>query len=203
MVRDALYTDYPYADTKDHIVLDLGAHIGAFTKRALDGGAKKVICVEPWSPNLELLRRNHGANRKVTILPIACASTETITLTVPNERDTGAVSAFVKHRVPSRTEVVPAMTLEAIVKQHKPTFVKMDIEAAEWDVLPCDLTGVRDICGELHTMSRGNRQSAFQLLAWLEAQGFYITHLEGGPKRDRMFERLLWMHFHAHKKSKD
>jgi FkbM family methyltransferase len=200
MVRDALYEDYPFANTKDKVILDLGAHVGAFTKRALEGGAIKVNCVEPWAPNRELLEMNFGNHPQVEILPIAVASTPTITLSIPKDISTGAVSGFVKHQNPSNSETVKARTLDSLIQEYSPSFIKMDIEGAEWDIFPCDLSGVEDICGELHTMSNGNRQSAFKFLAWLENNGFYITYLEGGPKREKMFMRLMFMYFHAHKK---
>jgi len=200
MVRDALYEDYPYAELRGHVVLDCGAHVGAFTKRALDAGAERIFAIEPWSPNRELLVMNHGDNPKVEILPIAISNKPTVTLTVPNDRDTGAVSGFVNHRNPSREQVVEASSLESLIQIAKPTFVKLDIEAAEYDILPCDLSGVQHICGELHTMSRENRRKALELMIWLETQEFYVSHLQGGPMREKMFERILWFHFHAYRR---
>lgn len=200
MVRDALYEDYPYANCKDHIVLDCGAHIGAFTKRALSDGAKKVYAIEPWAPNRALLKRNFGGNPNVEILPIGISTKSTIELTVPNDRDTGAVSGFVNHRSPTRSEIVEAVSLEDLIAETQATFVKLDIEAAEWEVLPCNLGTVEHICGELHTMSTKNRAAAFKFFEWIETQGYYISHLQGGPAREKMFERILWIHFHAYRR---
>lgn len=197
MVRDALFEDYPYAELADHVVLDCGAHVGGFVKRALDNGAKKVIAIEPWRPNREILEMNFLGNPLVEILPIALSTSPSVTLTVPNDSSTGAVSGYVNHRNPAITETVEAMTLEAIVEVVKPTFIKMDIEAAEYDILPCNLGGVQHICGELHTMSRENRKKALELLIWLEENDFYVTYIKSGPMREKMFERVLWMNFHA------
>lgn len=201
MIRDVIHTDYPYANCAGHVVLDLGAHIGAFTNKALEEGAKRVVAVEPWSPNRELLLKNFGDDARVTIISKACSIQESLTLTIPNEASTGAVSGFVNHRSPSRTEVVTTISLEKLVKQYDPTFIKIDIEGAEYEVLPCDLTGVQHICGELHTMSNQARQSALKLLAWLETQGFYLSYMKAGPIREKMFERLLYIHFHAYRKN--
>ena len=200
MVRDALYEDYPYANLKDHIVLDCGAHIGAFTKRAIDEGAKRVVAVEPWEPNLELLYKNFGDNPFVDILPIAISDKHSVSLTIPNDRDTGAVSGKVKHRNPVKSQEVEALSLQDLITEIKPTFIKLDIEAAEYDVLPCDLSGVQHMCGELHTMSSENRQKALALLTWFETQGFYISHILGGPNRKKMFERILWINFHVYRR---
>lgn len=200
MVRDALYEDYPYANLKDHIVLDCGAHIGAFTKRAIDDGAKRVIAIEPWEPNLVLLNKNFGNNPLVDILPIAISNQSNITLTIPNDRDTGAISSKIKHRNPSKKQTVEAVSLQDLIYEIKPTFIKLDIEAAEYDVLPCDLEGVQHICGELHTMSSENRRKALELLIWFETQDFYISHIQGGPSRKKMFERILWINFHIYRR---
>lgn len=200
MVKDALYTDYPYADCKGHVVLDLGAHVGAFTKRALEEGALKIIAIEPWTPNRELLEQNFGSNPLVEILSCACAAHD-LELSTRADSATGGVSGFVKRRITTRTEKVQSITLDELVQVYSPTFIKLDIEGAEYGVLPCPLNGVQVICGELHTMSKADRKSALHLLAWLEDEGFYLSYLTAGPKRDKMFERLLWMHFHAYRRN--
>jgi FkbM family methyltransferase len=43
------------------IVLDAGANVGVFTRKALWAGAAKVIAIEPGPENLECLRRNFAA----------------------------------------------------------------------------------------------------------------------------------------------
>ena len=43
------------------IVLDAGANVGVFTRKALWAGASKVIAIEPAPENLECLRRNFAA----------------------------------------------------------------------------------------------------------------------------------------------
>jgi len=202
MVRDALHTDYPFANCKDHRVLDLGAHVGAFTKKALADGAIHVDAVEPWSPNREMLIKNFGEHPLVNIHGFAVANTPTVELSTRADSATGGVSGFVNRRNTARTETVEALTLEELIAAFQPTFVKIDIEGAEYGVLPCNLDGVEHICGELHTMSMADRQSAFELLAWFERNGFYLSYLRTGPQREQMFERLLWMHFHAYRKGR-
>jgi hypothetical protein len=56
----------------DDIVLDAGANIGVFTRKALSAGAAKVIAIEPGPENLECLRRNFAteiADGRVTVYP--------------------------------------------------------------------------------------------------------------------------------------
>jgi hypothetical protein len=40
------------------VVLDCGAHVGVFTRKALRAGARKVIAIEPVPSSIECLRRN-------------------------------------------------------------------------------------------------------------------------------------------------
>jgi len=43
------------------VVLDAGANIGVFTRKALWAGASKVVAIEPAPENLECLQRNFAA----------------------------------------------------------------------------------------------------------------------------------------------
>lgn len=196
MVTDALTKDYPFANTKDEIVLDCGANVGAFTKRALDMGAKKVYAVEPWGPTLEVLRKNFGDHPQVEIFPYAVSKTDVV-LTLPKENRLGGVSGFVKHRKPVLSQKAKGVSLEDLIKRTGATFLKLDIEGAEWDVLPCDLGTVNTLCGELHTMSIPNRKRAFEFFIWLEENGFWVSHIKDGPNRNTLFERILAMTFHS------
>ena len=54
------------------IVLDAGANVGVFTRKALWAGASKVIAIEPGPENLECLRRNFAseiADGRVVLYP--------------------------------------------------------------------------------------------------------------------------------------
>jgi len=46
--------------TRGHVVLDVGAQIGVFSRQALDSGAVRVIAVEPEPSNAALCRENLG-----------------------------------------------------------------------------------------------------------------------------------------------
>jgi len=45
------------------VVLDCGAHVGVFTRKALRAGARKVVAIEPVPITLECLRRNIAEER--------------------------------------------------------------------------------------------------------------------------------------------
>jgi FkbM family methyltransferase len=50
--------DLPFQFEPDTLVVDLGAHVGAFALSALHRGAKHAICVEPCQENIGYLRKN-------------------------------------------------------------------------------------------------------------------------------------------------
>src|SRR5262249_42061285 len=54
------------------IVLDCGANVGVYTRRALDAGAKKVIAIEPAPENILCLRKTFAqeiAGGRVVVYP--------------------------------------------------------------------------------------------------------------------------------------
>lgn len=163
--------DYPNVQLAGKRVLDLGGHIGGFTKRAVDAGAEWVVTVEPWSPSFELLRANVGHYPNVTLLQKAVTTQPSLELTIGNPGAFGGVSGF-SRRKGSQTEIVAGVSFAELLAVYKPNVVKMDIEGAEYDVLPTDLTGVEQFCGEFHTTSKFNRSK--ELLAWL-AESFEVT----------------------------
>lgn len=187
-----VYEDYPRARLGGHVVLDLGAHIGAFTRRALDEGAKRVISVEPWPANFALLRENIQDER-ATLLNIGCGASD-LTFTAEKPSKTGGISGVIPRRKPTEGTVVKCRTLEDLVAEYKPTFVKIDIEAAEYQVLPCALPGVQQLCGELHLGKRERKEAAFNLLRWLAVgSDFSLQFLKSEDRNGA----IMFMQFHA------
>jgi predicted RNA methylase len=68
-VRDTAAMFRKGAVVPGDVCLDLGAHIGAFTVRALAAGAVRVVAVEPMPGNLELFALNVGEDPQVVLLP--------------------------------------------------------------------------------------------------------------------------------------
>ena len=184
--------EYPYAKLKDHVVLDLGAHIGGFTAMALKHGAKKVISVEASKFTFDVLKKNipEGA----TLIHAAVSSEPEVTLTgVTDGKQTGGISAHVSYRKGKpAVETVKGITLQSLITEHDPTFIKLDIEGAEYGCFPCDLSGVDEMCGELHTSSKVMRLAAFDLLKYFTNEKFFINHMKGN---DHGF-RLMQIKFH-------
>lgn len=189
-----VYKDYPRVQLKGKRVLDLGAHIGGFTNRAIDEGASSVVAVEPWSENYDLLQENVGHLPGVTLLKKAVTNHPTLTMTIGKPGSTGGVSGYIKRRPrpDALVEVVDGVSFQTLLDTFKPEVVKMDIEGGEYEALPANLEGVQQICGELHTSSLENTQKALDIIKWLEANDFAVIFLRSS---DRW--RLMWLNFHA------
>ena len=131
------------------VVVDVGAHVGIFTRQALSLGASRVIAVEPDPGNIRCLERNFEqqiASGQVVIVPEgAWSSTSTMTLHL------GASSAWnslVTVPVGSGSIEVPVRPLDdmlAALHVSKVDFIKMDIEGAEREALAGAFRTLRDL----------------------------------------------------------
>jgi FkbM family methyltransferase len=120
-------------------VIDCGAHVGTFTRMALNRGARRVLAVEANPANQECLRRNFRAEMasgKVVLLPYAAWDAEmqlTFRLAGGNSGSGSAVLG-----VGDDTIRVPARPLDAMLAEAgagKVDYLKMDIEGAERNAL--------------------------------------------------------------------
>jgi FkbM family methyltransferase len=131
------------------IVLDCGANVGAYTRQALDEGARLVVAIEPVPPNVECLRRTFAkeieAGRVIVCPKGAWDKDDTLPMWVyPNS----VLDSFVmKDRYESETRPrqiqLPLTTIDHLMTELKlprVDFLKMDIEGAEANAL----TGARE-----------------------------------------------------------
>ncbi len=117
------------------VVLDLGSHVGVFSRRALSEGASKVVAVDPDPTQVECLNRNFAAEieqGRVVVVPKAIWKEEgTITLHVGHLNS--AMSSIVKEQKGGDLEA-PTVSIDQLVADlglERVDFVKMDIEGAE------------------------------------------------------------------------
>lgn len=127
------------------VVLDCGANIGVFVRKALSRGAGLVVAIEPSPKTLDALRRNFEAEiraKRVIVYSKGVWDRDAeMDLTV-NDTNEGADSVVApKEGVPKVR--VPLTTIDRIVAElnlPRVDFIKMDIEGAEKPAL----RGARD-----------------------------------------------------------
>jgi FkbM family methyltransferase len=119
------------------VVLDCGANIGVYTRRALEQGAGLVVAIEPAPENIECLRRNFSAEiaaGKVIVYPKGVWDRDDF-LTLHVDPHNSAADSFLIERQGSHAEEkVPLTTIDkmaAELKLQRVDFIKMDIEGAE------------------------------------------------------------------------
>ena len=118
-------------------VIDAGAHVGVFTRYALQRGAGRVIAIEPDATNIGHLEANLSeeiAAGKVTLIKAGLWD-QTTQLALTHIEDNSARHSFLRDKAEGvQIAGVPVMTLDEVVKQCKlerVDFIKMDIEGAE------------------------------------------------------------------------
>jgi FkbM family methyltransferase len=133
------------------IVLDGGANVGVFTRKALNAGASKVIAIEPGPENVECLRRTFAteiADGRVVIYPKGIWDRDDV-LKLSVDPVDSAKDSFVRPIENAQVIQVPLTTVDKLVEElHLPRvdFIKMDIEGAE----PRALQGSKDTIAKFH-----------------------------------------------------
>ena len=118
------------------IVLDCGAHVGIYTRKALAAGAKLVVAIEPAPANLECLRRNlqaEIADGRVIVCPKGVWDKEE-ELPLFEEPDNSAADRFVAPTANSVVKhVIPLTRIDTLAQElglPRVDFIKMDIKGA-------------------------------------------------------------------------
>lgn len=137
----AIYEHGPVRIRRGDVVLDLGAHVGTFTRFALSRGASEVIAVEP--------EPSHVAHLRLTLKEeISCGSVRVVAAAVGAAEGTGRLHSdgVASRLTPEGSTAVRVTTVDVLVKElNLPclNFIKADIEGAERQA----------IAGASHTIS--------------------------------------------------
>ncbi len=170
---DEVYDRF-YKMMQDDIVIDVGAHVGAFTlkaaRRVRNG---KVVAVEPHPSNYRLLLKNIAFNKLENVIPINSA--------LSNYHGMAKLylsKDSVQHSLRStkgkyiEVEVKTLDWLLSELKLSKVNFIKIDVEGAELDVLKgaektLEENDVFLAIGAYHTQTEAQELSRF-----LKRRGF-------------------------------
>ena len=118
------------------IVLDCGANVGVFVKKALSRGAARVIAIEPAPENIAVLRKNFAAeiaSGKVTIYEKGVWDKDDV-LGMHIDPADSARDSFVRQSEGAKELRIPVTTIDHLVAElglPRVDFIKMDIEGAE------------------------------------------------------------------------
>ncbi len=135
-----IYGDGSRRVRKDDVVLDCGANVGAFTREALNAGAKLVIAIEPSARNIEALRRTFAQEieqERVIVYPKGIWDRDGMLKFYVYENsalDSFVLAQRVEENKKPREETVAVETIDRIVdelKLKRIDFIKMDVEGAE------------------------------------------------------------------------
>jgi FkbM family methyltransferase len=133
------------------VVLDCGANVGVFTRKALSAGAGKVVAIEPAPENLECLRRNFAAeiaDGRVVVYPKGVWDKDDV-LKLAVDPEDSASDSFVRPVRNAQFIEVPLTTIDKLAGElHLPRVdvIKMDIEGAEQKAI----AGARDTIVRYH-----------------------------------------------------
>lgn len=131
-----IYGDQAWGVRKGDVVLDCGAHVGTYTRKALAAGASLVVAIEPAPAAVECLRRNLAfevAQKKVIIYSKGVWDKED-TLTLYTDRNADAGDSFVMHESASKfIEKIPVTTIDKLTSElnlPRVDFIKADVKGS-------------------------------------------------------------------------
>ena len=189
--------------TDSDAILDIGAHVGAFTRACLRRGAGHVVAVEPLEANVACLQHNIGGyESRVTIRNVAAWDADTtLVLNEASCHEPGNTSTFSAF-LPAAEQgwEVQAVDIDTLIDEAsslsprgRVRLLKIDAEGAEYPTL---LTAERlhlvdEICGESHNNVpwQDELPGIAGLTRHLEEQGFIVTHIDNGPNTSIFWAR--------------
>lgn len=162
---------YTPLQVKDQVVLDVGANIGSFARKAVLAGAKKVYCYEPYPETFEVLKRN--TIEKMETFETALVGDERATTDFYLSKRFPAAHSTIQKR--GREVVsVKCENFEKIVHLHKPSVLKIDCEGTEYEFFKNGVPSfVEEIGMELHLNMKDGQFKAFELAYMFKDWNYY------------------------------
>jgi FkbM family methyltransferase len=140
------------------VVIDVGAHIGSFTSKAIALGAKAVICVEPNPENFTCLKRNTSIHSDVTyrLAALDYGEAELVPISAPDGKNTGRIYSggdamhLARYLVPQ----IRLKDLLELLPNGRANLLKLDCQGGEWQAFNEEPASTwmsfDEIIGEIH-----------------------------------------------------
>lgn len=194
---DALYARFLSAGD---LAFDIGAHVGDRVSSFRRLGAR-VVALEPQPLAMRALRLIHGRDAAVRLIPAAAAARSgslQLKINTANPTVSTASAHFIadadgatgwEGQVWDDEITVPAVTLDELIAQMgRPSFIKIDVEGFEDEVLAGLTQPVAALSFEFTTIAR---DVALRGLARLSALGEYRYDVAMGETQILNFEKPL------------
>lgn len=188
MIRESA-GDYATLNCFGKVVMDCGANIGGFIKKACADGAKKVVSFEPEPFNFEVLEENRRhLQLKYPEVDIEvknsalCNNAETELLFNMNASSNSACSGSLVKTHRSFQVKVNACNFWDQLEQIRPQILKIDIEGAEYSLIEREFPDfVEEVAFELHGFKLELREKMFA----------YIKSIEENPKYQVISKQII------------
>jgi FkbM family methyltransferase len=152
---------YSPMDVKGREVMDIGANIGSFARKALGAGAKWVYCYEPFPETFDVLKRNQ--QERMSLHHCAVVGDNRTEVDLYLSKRFPAAHSTVPRR--GREKVtVPAVNFRKELDALKPTALKIDCEGTEYEFGLENLPDyVEEVGMELHLFNKPMAKQAIAL----------------------------------------
>lgn len=186
------YERYGCVIEEGDVVVDIGANIGMFTRRALEKGASRVISFEPMSISYSCLVDNVGFQAECHKIAVA-SNLSSMNFVIPDsliKLGSGSREDFLENRETAKKEVCLALGMEDLwsigLLPDRIDFLKIDCEGGEAEIIPQltneRLSNIRKISMEYHEgiLGSGIREEFTSRAASQGFNHFTLFHGDGG-----------------------
>ena len=175
-----VHKEYTHEIGENDIIVDIGAHIGAFSVVAGKKASKgKVFSYEPEPSNFQQLKKNVELNnlQNVSIFNMGVLGSKGTKEFYSSNQHTGGSSVL---KVPGKKISASFTTIEDIFQENgleKIDYLKMDVEGAEYDILmktpSACLAKIAYLALETHNWM--TELKSRDMKAFLEKEGFAVS----------------------------
>lgn len=171
-----VWDDYGLLDFEGKVVLDGGAHIGAFTDMVARNKARKVLAFEPEIENARLFRMNHGIDDEflcfytsALVSPGPVSHSNIFTYYGENRGMHSLIEGAMEARGIGNygKQVAHLVSLNDVLKIYSPDIIKLDIEGSETEMFPVllsDKNSASQMAIEFHALNDEMREANIEFV---------------------------------------